>query len=438
MKRPAYVDSKGNKISTDDSLKLRMNIGLFVGTIIPVVLLGFIGYQMFSNVNCNKTYDKIKAASKEYLSSKNKLPSFEGESEDVNVTELYEKRYLSNSETNNTECSGKVKVTKYKKDYIYTLNLTSCKSCTTSKKYGGWSGEQSSYPNGKAIVDVIPYYNYYEREVGATDWSRYFDDEELTSKIDETYKTRVPQNNQLPEVPSDVEIIGLQTEQRTLYSYQDKLWRWYDIPGKYSGFYSEQPKGYDKKDTNTEKYSEWSAYSYTKPEEKEYRTIQRKIAYKYYYLDENNKKVYYNNGKYSVDADTKKYPYMDEDTTTMFRYRDKVWRWYNGQQRRYSQAKATPPSSEYKYKDEEFYSLGSASSWLEESTINVNNMEYRVETTKVQTRFSIKYVVSSLPIFEKPVDRDTFLKKIDTDIPKFARNDNVKVEVSYKFKYRKS
>lgn len=437
MRRPAYVDSKGNKVNDDESLNFKIKVYFFIGTILPAVLLGFIGYQIFSNVSCNKIYTKIKSASKEYLSSKNKLPEFEGESEELNITDLYEKRYLSNYETNDTECSGKVKVTKYKDDYVYTLNLTSCNSCTTSKKYGGWSNLENNYPYGKAIVDVFPYYNYSEVEIGVTEWSDYYDDEELTSTIDKTYKTRVPSDKSLPEVPSDVKIVGLNTEQRTLYSYQDKTWKWYDIVGDYSGFASEQPLGYPKKDENTEKLTEWSEYTYTIPEEKEYRTIQSATAYKYYYLDDNNQKVYYNNGKYSVEADKEKYPYMEEETTTMFRYRDKVWRWYNGTSRRYS-SYTNSPTSVYKYKDDELYSLGGASSWRETSELNESNASYRVETTKVQTRFQIKYELSSLPIFDEPVDRDTFLKRIGTTIPKFAKDDSVSVTVTYKFKYRKS
>ena len=437
MKRPAYVDSKGNKISGDESLKFRINIYLVIGTILPVIILGFIGYQIFSNINCNNTYDKIKSASKEYLSSKNKLPSFEGESVDLNVTELYDKRYLSNYETNNTECSGKVKVTKYKDDYIYTLNLTSCKSCTTSKKYGDWSALKNSYPRGKAIVDVFPYYNYYEVETGVTDWSNFYDEEELTTTVDKTYNTRIPADRPLPEVPSDVKILGLNTEQRTMYSYQDKNWKWYDIVGDYSEYSSEKPNGYANKDTNTEKLTEWSEYLYKIPEEKEYRTIQRYTAYKYYYLDDNNQKVYYNNGKYTVEADKEKYPYMEPETTTMFRYRDKTWRWYNGQRRNYS-SYTSSPRSEYKYKDEELYSLGGNSSWSETSSLNASNSSYRVEETKVQTRFQVKYELNSLPIFDKPVARETFLKRIGTTVPKFAKDDGVRVEVSYKFKYRKS
>ena len=437
MRRPAYVDSSGNKVSNNENLKFRISVYFVISIILPVVIIGFMIYQVIANSTCNNTYNKLKTASKDYLTSENKLPSFEGESEEVNVSDLYEKEYVSPNDTNKTECSGKIKVTRYKKDYVYTLNLTSCNSCTVTKRYSGWSNEQNSYPFGKSIVDVIPYYNYYEREIGQTEWTSYYDDEKLTEKIDKNYNTRVPANNALPPVPSDVKIVGLETEQKTLYSYQDKLWKWYDIVGQYSGFSSAQPTGYASKDTSTERLSDWSNYSYSKPEEKEYRTIVSRVAYKYYYLDDNGHKVYYNNGKYTVEADREKYPFMDEETTTMFSYQDKVWRWYNGQKRMYSSYVATPPST-YKYKDEELYNLGSASTWSDKSSVTAANVSYRVEKSKIQTRFRIKYEVSSLPIFEKPVDRDTFLKRIDMAIPKFARDDGVRVEVTYKFRYRKS
>jgi len=438
VRRPTYVDSHGNKVSDDESLKLKQNIFLVIGTIIPIIILGLIFYQVFLNVSCNNTYNKIEKATKEYLESKNDMPAFDGESETISTADLYENRYLSSYETKNIECTGKVKVTKVEDDFIYTFNLTNCKSCTTSKKHGEWSNLKNSYPRGKSIVDVFPYYNYYEVELGVTEWSDYYDEEELGTKIDETYNTRIPANEPLPQVPSDVKIDGLNTEQRTLYSYQDKKWKWYDIEGDYSDFYSEKPSGYSQKDESTQKYTEWSEYSYTAPEEKDYRTIEKKIAYKYYYLDELNKKVYYNNGKYTVEADKTKYPYMDEETTEMFRYRDKVWRWYNGTKRHYS-SYTNNPSNQYIYKDEDLYNLGSNSQWKEESSLTSENKSYRVETTKTQTRFQIKYEVSSLPIFDVPVDKDTFLKRTGAKtVPEFAREDGVRVEVTYKYKYRKS
>lgn len=438
MRRPAYVDSQGNKISDDESLKLKRNIYLIIGTVVPIIVLVLIGYQIFLNVSCNKTYNKLKDATREYLESKNELPGFEGESETIIISDLYEKRYLSVYETGNDECSGKIKVTKVKEDYVYTLNLTNCNQCTTSKKYGDWSTLKNTYPRGKTIIDVFPYYNYYEVELGLTDWSDYYDEEELTTTIDKKFNMRVPANEDLPTVPSDVKVIGLNTEQRTLYSYQDKMWKWYDIAGDYSGFSSEKPDGYAMKDESTTKYTEWSEYSYNSPEDKEYRTVEKKTAYKYYYLDEDNRKIYYNNGKYSVEADKEKYPYMDEETTTMFRYRDKVWRWYNGTKRNYSNY-TNNPDSRYIYKDEELYNLGSNSNWKETSSLTNENKTYRVETTKVQTRFQIKYEVSSLPIFDTPVDKETFLKRTGAQtVPKFAKNEGIRVEVTYKYKYRKS
>lgn len=438
LKRPSYVDSQGNKVDPNESLKLKMNIGLFIGTILPIILVIIICYVAIHNIYCNKTYTQIKNVTKEYLMSKHKLPSFEGESETVNVLDLYEKRYLRASETGNYEISGKVKVTRHKGDYIYTLNLTNCKSCTTSKKYGGWSSEKNYYPTGKAIVDVIPYYNYVERRLGVTDWSRYFDEEELSDTIDPKYKIPIPEKDELPSVPNDVEIIGLQTEYQTLYKYQDKLWKWYDINGDYSDFYSEQPNGYDSKDKNTEKYSEWSDFSYNRPEEKEYRTVEKRTAYKYYNIDEKGQKNYYNNGQYAVEVDKTKYPKMEDDSTIMFRYRDKVWRWYNGNQRSYSKASATPIGSKYIYKDEELYTLGNESNWSEKSSLNENNLNYRVETSKQQVRYAVQYIVTSLPIYKSPISRDDFIKKIGMGIPKFAKGSDVKVEVTYKYKYRKS
>ena len=54
------------------------------------------------------------------------------------------------------------------------------------------------------------------------------------------------------------------------------------------------------------------------------------------------------------------------------------------------------------------------------------------------TRFRIKYDILSLKVLDEPLNRQDFEKKVKMTIPQFATNNNYKLEVTYKFRYRKS
>ena len=352
---------------------------------------------------------------------------------------MYDDGYLSSTRTNNSLCSGSVKITKYKEDYVYTIDVRNCGKCSVNLKYGSWSAEQTSYPKGKAIVDVVPYYNYYERQVSTTKWSDYFDDEELQDEISE-YGIKLPMDlEKLPKIPEDANTVNIESESIYYYRYRDRSWKWYDIEGDYSGFSSEQPAGFANKDEGSSIYTEWSEYSLDYPAEKDYRTIQQTTGYKYYYLNDAGKKIYYNSGKYSAkeDVNTEKYNKRDEETATLYRYRDKQWRWYNGTKRRYSSYSSDAPRNR-PYKDRETETLGNPTSWSAESKVDTSNQEYRLEERKIMTRFRVQYETVSLKVLSKPLTRNEFEEKVKMSIPEFASNENYKLEVTYKFKYRKS
>ena len=175
------------------------------------------------------------------------------------------------------------------------------------------------------------------------------------------------------------------------------------------------------------------------PEEKDYRTIENTVGYKFYYQNDKGDKIYYNSGKYSArdDVDTTKYDRTDEDTTTLYRYRDKKWRWYNGTKRKYSSYSSNQPS-QMPYKDRDTENLGNPTSWSAESHVNESNQEYRVEERKLMTRFRVEYEILSLKVLKQPLNHSDFEKKVKMTIPEFATNKNYKLEVTYKFKYRKS
>ena len=438
MRRNRYVDENGNPINYGfEGKKPLLNFFFIFSVIIPLILIGLIIYTVVNNNYCHNIYDDIKAASYKYLKDNKKLPKNDGDHAIVQIKDLYEHSYITDGETAEKTCTGQIKLTKYEDDYIYTVDINNCDKCSVSKRYKEWSSETSYYDSGKTIVDVVPYYNIYDRQIGVTEWSNYYDEDELAKKVSK-YGVRLPKDKtEMPEEPEGSEIIEVQKEDKTFYSYSDKSWKWYDIIGDYSGFYSEQPSGYAYKDEDTEKYTEYTSYSLNYPEEHDYRDIKRETGYKFYYVDENGEKVYANNGKYTVqeDVDLDVYTERDEDTAPMYSYRDTVWRWYNGEKRSYSSFRKTQPE-EQPYRDEELYSLDSYSSWEETSSLTPTNESYRVEKTKVMTRYRYVYEILSLKILDKELTKKDFVDKTNMTLEQVRNNETYKLDVSYKFKYR--
>lgn len=441
MKRNTYVDGSGNTIDQGfESKKPILILFFIIGTIGPLVLIGLIIFTAIQNNSCNNIYKEIKSAATQYLKDEIEMPEVEGEDVIVSLNKLYNGHYLNTFKTKNMRCAGEVKVTKYKNSYVHTLNLTNCDVCTTNTRYKGWSNELDYLPTDKPIVDVIPYYNYYERQVVTTDWSKYYDQEELDTKKSK-YGVKLPTEenlNSMPKVPEEGEVVEVQKEDKTFYRYKDKKWKWYDIPGNYSGLFSEKPEGYANKDESTKTYTKWSEYSLTHPEEKSYREISKVSGYLFYYEDENGKKVYANNKNYSVpeDVDQTKYPSRENKYVEMYRYRDAKWRWYNGQARHYSGYSAEKPSL-YKYRDDELTEETSYSAWEETSKVTNANKGYRVEETKIMTRFRYLYEILSDPVLQTPINKKEFVSKVGVTVPDFVQDENYKIEISYKFKYRK-
>ena len=82
--------------------------------------------------------------------------------------------------------------------------------------------------------------------------------------------------------------------------------------------------------------------------------------------------------------------------------------------------------------------LGNPTSWSPESDVNAANQEYRVEERKIMTRFRTQYEMVSLKVLKNPLTHDKFEEEVRMSIPEFASNENYKLEVTYKFRYRKS
>lgn len=440
MKVEKYVDENGEVIDYGfESKKPLLAIFFVIGTIIPLILVGIIIYKVFNNNYCHDIYAIIEKSSYDYLKDNNKLPEFEGDFTSVKLDLLYDHSYLSKNNTANKQCTGKVKITKYKDDYIYTLDVNNCDKCSVNKRYKGWSLETPVYKKNQKIVDVVSYYNIYDRQVSVTEWSDVYDQEEISKKKSK-YGVRLPiEKDKLPEVPEGSDIVNIEKEDITYYRYSDKRWKWYDIVGNYSGFFSEQPEGFAYKDDATKRNTEYTEYSLNYPEEYEYRTIRSARGYKFYYLDENGQKVYANSGKYAIedDVDLDVYTEREEEYATMYSYSDEVWRWYNGPKRKYSSFKVTKPEG-FNYKDEELFTLSSYSSWNTESKLTAENQTYRSEEKKVMTRYRYVYEFVSLKLLDENLKKSEFENQVNQTIEEVRKNDNYKLDVEYKFKYRKA
>lgn len=440
MKRMTYVDSEGNTTNIGlESKKPLLRVLLIINILLPLTLIGLIIYKVVINKQCKNIYDTIKTSSLVYLKDQGDAPSLEGESTEVNIGDLYAEQYLNSSMTNNTLCSGTVKVTKYKKEFIYTLDVRTCNKCSVNTKYKGWSNLQNNYPSNKAIVDVIPYYNYYDRELNTTKWSNYYDEDELSDEVSE-YGIKLPlDETKLPQIPKEANLTNIEGSTTYYYRYRDRSWKWYDIEGNYSDFSSERPEGFAEKDEGSERQTEWTDYSLDYPQEKSYREITQTTGYKFFYLNKKGKKIYYNNGKYTPrdEVNTQKYTNNDEETAQLYRYRDKQWRWYNGQKRRYSGYSSKP----YEYtplKDKETERLGNPTSWSEKRRADETTTEYRIEEKKLMTRFRKQYEILSLLVLKTPLEKEKFEKKENTSILEFSSREDKKLDVTYKFKYKKS
>ena len=440
MKRMTYVDNEGNTTNVGyERKKPFLKFLLIINIVVPIIVIGFIIYTAVINKKCINVYDSIKKASLAYIKDQGDTPVTEGDDTEINIADLYAEQYLNSSSTDNVLCTGTVKITKYKKELVYTLDVRNCNKCSVNTKYGDWSALQINFPRNKAIVDVIPYYNYYDREINTTKWSKYYEDKDISDEVSK-YGIRLPiDESLLPKIPKEATETNIEKEETYYYRYRDRSWKWYDIEGDYSQFSSERPEGYANMDKDSERYTEWTEYSLNYPVEKSYRTIEQVTGYKYYYENKNGKKIYYNSGKYTPESEVNKQKYnkRDEETQELFRYRDKQWRWYNGQKRKYSGYTSKP----YQYtpiKDTETEILGKASSWSEKQYTDENTSEYRVEEKQIRTRYRKQYEILSLLVLKKPLERQAFEKKERMSIMEFDTREDKKLEVTYKFKYRKS
>lgn len=421
-------------------------IGIIVGISIVGLLILILIITSIINASqdkvCIPIEDRVMKGAFDYASNKKMLPVNEGEYVVIKLDDLYKEKILKQNETTVKEnvCSGDVKITKYKDDYIKTINLTNCGYCATEKRYKKWSKESTSKPSGKKmVVDIIAYYNYSTYEDYNTNWTTFFNPSLISEDVSKKYGVALPiEQRYLPAVPEEAKILKIEKEDKTYYRYRDKRWRYYaDRGGSYTReFYSEQPAGYPNKDNDTVKLTEWSEWSLNYPDAKDYRTIKSSVGYKWYYLKGKEKK-YWNGGAYSVEQPSKKYDTKEKDTNVkMYSYQDRTWLWYNGTKRSYSGFYSVAPNG-FSIKDQLLFQYSGWSNWTDITYLNNSNSSYREQETTTYSRYRIQYRMNSYFKLEDHLTLKEFEKETKVSLTDFLAKEKTEVDIIYKFKYRK-
>ena len=406
----------------------RNHILIVIGILILIsIIIYLIISTVTKNKNCKEINNTLLTNAEEYVKENNLLPSIEGESVTIDLSKLKEKISIDDN-----VCRGTVKYTKYKDEYVTTYEITNCGYCSTKSK---WKKETEKYVKNKKNIDVIPYYNYYETTTYNTKWSDWLPFEEISTE--ETDGVKLPlDEDELPSSPEEGIITEIEKEDKTFYSYRDKKWKWYKIANNnYSQLSSEQPAGYANKDTSTETYTEYTEWSQNYPDEKSYRYIQSKTGYRWYYIDENNEKIYWDSGNFYPEQPDEKYDKKDKETVKMYHYRDKMWKWYNGEKRSYSSYSSEQPRG-YNYKDEDLTEYSKWKDWDEESNLTAENSGYREQKTNIHSRYRIKYSMTSFLKLDSYLTKDEFEEKMGKTVPELMEDKNILIDIKFKFRYK--
>ena len=400
-----------------------------IGGIIFIGLAFLIGFNVYKGSKCSNIEDKVLEYASDYAEGNNLLNLNEGDSVTVDLEEVYNNGYptLSNGNT----CTGTVKFTLADGKIIKTFDINNCSYCSTDKRYKSNWNKSNSYVNRK-LIDVDVKYNYYNAETFYTKWTNWYPSEDIDTVVNSQYGIKLPKNEkQLPVVPNTAEVLKYDVEYQTYYSYRDKTWLWYrNINNDYSSeWYSNKPNNYENKDEATLKYTDWSTWSLNYPEEKDYREIKSGTGYRWFYLDENKIKHYWNGGAYSVNKPSDEYPSYD-DSARMYSYRDKTWRWYNGEKRGYCNEYSTLTPRGCTYKDNLITSYTKWSNW---STDVPSSQSYRSIDTDIYYRYRAFYRDVNFLVLEDYVSKDEFENIVQKNLDDF-RLDNTK-KISYKYTY---
>lgn len=400
--------------------------GILIIIFVILVLYFIISSVITGNRNrtCKDLRDEVLLVTDTYVSDNNLLPTLNGTSTTVYLNDLYDSIIFKDYAV-----TGKVTYTKYNDEYIKTVELENADYCTTKE----FKKESTEYDNTRNVkVEVT--FNYVTVNSYNSKWTSWYPSEYISEE--ETNGVLLPlDEDRLPDVPSNAIITEYVRETKTYYSYRDKRWRWYRNNVKYSDFSSEKPKGYTTKDTSFSMSTEATEWSLDYPEEKDYRHIRSTTGYRWYYLNDEEEKVYWNNGEYSPDSPGEQYVKDTEFNAPMYSYTDDTWRWYNGDTRRiYSSYSSTKPNN-YNYKDKETLTYTNWSRFDDESTLNNSNKSYREERTDTYSRYLIKYDIYDYPVLDNYVSLDELESILGKSYEEINEDKSIKVQANFKFYY---
>lgn len=399
-----------------------------IGGIILGAIIIICGLNIYKSNKCNSIEDRVLEFAYDYANGNNLLNLNEGDSVSISLDDVYNNGYptLSNGST----CLGSVKFTLAEGKIIKTFDITGCSYCSTDKRYNSSWSKSDSLVN-RRLVDVDVFYNYYNAETFYTGWTNFYPSSDINTSVNEQYGVMLPIDlNKLPSVPSTSEVLKYDVEYSTYYSYRDQTWLWYkNINNDYSNdFYSEKPSNYSYKDDSTLRYTAWTDWSLNYPDEKSYREIKSSTGYRWYYEDDNKNRYYWNGGAYSVNK-PEGYS-LSDSSAKMYSYRDKVWKWYNGEKRNYCSGFSSVASYGCIYKDG---SISSYTKWSNWSSNVPEKKSYRVIDSDIYYRYRAFYRDNSFLVLNSYVSRDEFEDYISMSLDEF-RLDNTK-KISYKYTY---
>lgn len=400
-----------------------------IGVFIIIGIIGLISFNIYKNNKCTSIEDKILEYTTEYAEGNNLLKLKEGDYVIVNIDDIYNNGYQTI--TNGGTCTGTVKFTMAEEKIIKTLDITGCGFCSTNQRYKKTWNKSNTYVNSK-LIDVDVKYNYYNAETFYTKWTEWYPSSEIDKAVNVQYGVTLPKNiKKYPAVPETSEVLKYDVEYKTYYSYRDMTWLWYknDNNDYSNNWYSTKPNGYANKDEKTLKYTDWSNWSLNYPEEESYRSIKSSTGYRWYYLDEDKEKHYWNGGAYAVECPDNNYPSSD-DSAKMYSYRDATWRWYNGDERNYYYQYSQTEPRNYPYKDPLMTSYTKWSNW---SADLPESKENRSIESDLYYRYRAFYRDVNFLVLNDYLSKEEFQEKIGTTLEEF-RHDNTK-KISYKYTY---
>lgn len=435
-----YVNEDGTPYVSKkvDPKKTMMKIGIVILGIVTIFFIyGLIQKTKKSN-QCNNLEEKIINEGYKYAKKNNLLPSVKGEAVTLKLKDFVKKSDLIESDltVDDDACDATVTYTNYDGKYVKSINIIGCSYCASNIRYKNRTSETSKYDSRKHVVEVIITYNYFTKETYYTDYTNYYPSERISTKKSKDYGIYMPLDEGIiPSIPSEGHIVAIEQDTKTYYRYRDKRWLYYqNNAASYSAYSSEQPKGYTNKDRSTMKYTGYSTWSLNYPDEKPYRHIEKSIGYRWYYKD-GKKKVYYNNGEYTIDRPSEKYTERGS-SANMYRYRDEEWRWYNNVSRSYC-GRSSTGSRNCPYKDDETLTYTNWSSWRDTSYLSAENSTYREEEKDTYSRYRVKYDIYSYPILDNYGTKEELETKSGKTVTEMVQDPHIEIDYKYTFKYGK-